>query len=41
MDFQTKGQGDLQLKLFQYSNSKRIHIEPDIVEYDGTKEHTP
>ncbi len=31
--FQTKGKGDLQLKLFQYSNSKRVKIQPDVVEY--------
>jgi hypothetical protein len=35
-DFQTKEQGDIQLKFFQYSNSKRIYLQPDIVEYDGT-----
>jgi hypothetical protein len=29
-------QGDIQLKFFQYSNSKRIQLQPDIVEYDGT-----
>ena len=40
-DFQTKGQGDIQLKFFQYSNSKRIHIQPDIVEYDGTTVEKP
>jgi hypothetical protein len=34
-DFQTKGKGDIQLKFFQYSNSKRVHLQPDIVEYDG------
>ncbi len=31
--FQTKGKGDLQLKFFQYSNSKRVKIQPDVVEY--------
>jgi hypothetical protein len=30
--FQTKRKGDLQLKLFQYSNSKRVKIQPDVVE---------
>ena len=33
-DFQTKGKGNIQLKFFQYSNSKRVHLQPDIVEYD-------
>jgi hypothetical protein len=31
--FQTKGKGDLQLKFFQYSNSKRVKIQPDVDEY--------
>ena len=31
--FQTKGKGDLQLKFFQYSNSKWVKIQPDVVEY--------
>jgi hypothetical protein len=31
--FQTKGKGDIQLKFFQYSNIKRIKIQPDVVEY--------
>jgi hypothetical protein len=31
--FQTKGKGDLQLKFFQYSNSKRVKVQPDVVEY--------
>jgi hypothetical protein len=31
--FQMKGKGDLQLKFFQYSNSKRVKIQPDVVEY--------
>jgi hypothetical protein len=31
--FQTRGKGDLQLKFFQYSNSKRVKIQPDVVEY--------
>ncbi|MFM8588489.1 MAG: RNase H-like domain-containing protein [Bacteroidota bacterium] len=34
-NFQTKGKGDIQLKFFQYSNSKRVSIQPDVVEYDG------
>jgi hypothetical protein len=36
-----KGQGDIQLKFFQYSNSKRVHIQPDIVEYDGDTVEKP
>jgi hypothetical protein len=31
--FQTKGKGNLQLKFFQYSNSKKVKIQPDVVEY--------
>ncbi len=40
-DFQTKGQGDIHLRFFQYSNSKRVHYQPDIVEYDGTRVEKP
>jgi hypothetical protein len=36
--FQTKGKGDLHLKFFQYSNSKRIKIQPDVVEYENSVE---
>jgi hypothetical protein len=36
--FQTKGKG-LQLKFVQYSNGKRVKIQPDVVEYGkGTVE---
>jgi hypothetical protein len=35
-NFQTRGQDDIQLKFFQCSNSTRVHLQPDIVEYDGT-----
>jgi hypothetical protein len=38
-DFQTKGQGNIHLKFFQYSNSKRVHLQPDIVEYRTTVEN--
>ena len=31
--FQTKGKGNIQLKFFQYSNSKKLKIQPDVVEY--------
>ena len=40
-DFQTKGKGDIHLKFFQYSNSKRVHVQPDIVEYDGVTVERP
>jgi hypothetical protein len=40
-DFQTKWKGDLQLKFFQYSNSKRVLVQPDIVEYDGVSLEKP
>jgi hypothetical protein len=38
-DFQTKGQGNIHLKFFQYSNSKRVNLQPDIVEYGTTVEN--
>ncbi len=31
--FQTKRQAEIELNFFEYSNSKRYHAEPDIVEY--------
>ncbi len=31
--FQTKGKGNLQLMFFQCSNSKKVKIQPDVVEY--------
>jgi hypothetical protein len=40
-DFQTKWKGDLQMKSFQYSNSKRVLVQPDIVEYDGVSLEKP
>ena len=40
-DFQTKGKGDIQLKFFQYSNTKKVLVKPDIVEYDGVKVEKP
>ena len=39
--FQTKGKGQVQLKFFQYSNSKRVKIQPDVVEYDGVTVEKP
>ena len=33
--FQTKGKGEVQVKFFEYSNSKVFLATPDIVEYDG------
>ena len=32
--FHTKGKATVQVKFFEYSNSKRVHISPDVVEYD-------
>jgi len=32
--FHTKGKASVQVKFFEYSNSKRVHITPDVVEYD-------
>jgi hypothetical protein len=32
--FQTKGKASVQVKFFEYSNSKRVKISPDVVEYD-------
>lgn len=39
--FQTKGEGSIQLKFFEYSNSKQVKIKPDVVEYDGVKLKRP
>ena len=33
--------GDIQLKFFQYSNTKKVLVKPDIVEYDGVKMEKP
>jgi len=33
--FHTKGKASVQVKFFEYSNSKRVNISPDVVEYDG------
>ena len=35
--FQTKGEGSIQLKFFEYSNSIWVKIKPDVVAYDGVK----
>ena len=40
-DFETKGKAEVQLKFFQYSNSKKAKIEPDVVEYDEVKVEQP
>jgi hypothetical protein len=40
-DFHTKWKGDIQLKFFQYSNSKRVLVQPDVVEYDGDTVEKP
>ena len=32
--FHTKGTGSLQVNFFEYSNSKTVGIQPEIVEYD-------
>jgi hypothetical protein len=39
--FLTKGRGEVNLTSFEYSNSKRYMIEPDIVEYDPKKMAKP
>ena len=39
--FQTKGEGSIQLKFFEYNNSKWVKIQPDVVEYDGVKVKKP
>ena len=40
-NFHTEGRGKLELKFFEYSNSKRVSIRPDVVEYDGDKLKQP
>jgi len=39
--FQTKGGGNLRIKFHDYSTSKEYLVQPDIVEYDGTKMSEP
>jgi hypothetical protein len=34
--FQTKHKAGIELNFFEYSDSKRYLVEPDIVEYDKT-----
>ena len=34
--FHTKGKGSLQVIFFEYSNSKTVNMQPEIVEYDET-----
>ena len=33
-DFHTNGKGSLEVKFFEYSNSKRVFLTPEVVEYD-------
>ena len=40
-NFHTEGRGKLELKFFEYSNSKSVSIHPDVVEYDGDKLKRP
>ena len=40
-NFHTEGIGKLELKFFEYSNSKSVSIHPDVVEYDGDKLKRP
>ena len=35
-NFTTKGKGSIQLKFFEYINSKTVIIQPKIVEYKDT-----
>ena len=34
--FHTTGKGTLQVKILEYSNSKTVDVQPEIVEYDET-----
>ena len=36
-NFHTERRGTLELKFFEYSNSKSVSIHPDVVEYDRDK----
>jgi len=40
-NFHTEGRGKLKLEFFKYSNSKRVSVRPDVVEYDGDKLKRP
>ncbi len=33
-DLQTRRKAQVELKFFEYSDSERYHVEPDVVEYD-------
>jgi hypothetical protein len=35
-NFYTKGKGIIQVKFFEYSNSKTVRMQPEIVEYEIT-----
>ena len=37
-NFTTKGKGSIQVKFFEYSNSKTVMIQPEIVEYEDTSD---
>ena len=39
--FQTKRRAEVNLKFFEYSNSKQILVTPDVVKYDGKKMTKP
>ena len=39
--FFTEGKGHIAVKFYEYSNSKGLYLQPDIVEYDGTKLNKP
>ena len=36
VNFHTKGKVSIQVKVFKYSNSKTVMIQPEIVEYEET-----
>jgi hypothetical protein len=38
--FHTKGKGSFQVNFFEYSNSKFVTIQPEIVEYEDTSDKT-
>ena len=39
--FFTEGKGNIAVKFYEYSSSKGLYLQPDIVEYDGTKLNKP
>jgi hypothetical protein len=40
-ELHTEGRGKLELKFFEYSNSKTVTVRPDVVEYDWDKLKRP